>query len=128
LAGATGWLDREAVRQPGWAAFDRAAITRHLAAGQPVFVDVTADWCITCQANKRLVLDSASVVAALAEKKLQLMRADWTLPDAEIAAFLADYGRFGIPFNILYRPGGAAPVVFSELLTKADILAALDSL
>ena len=128
LAGASGWLDRGAGAQTGWAAFDRPAISRHLAAGQPVFVDVTADWCITCQANKRLVLDNAEVIRALAASKVQLMRADWTLPDAGIAAFLADYGRFGIPFNILYRPGGAAPVIFSELLTKDDILAALDRL
>lgn len=128
LAGATGWLDRQDSPQAGWAAFDRAAITRHLAAGQPVFVDVTADWCITCQANKRLVLDKAEVSRALAASKVLLMRADWTMPDAGIAEFLADYGRFGIPFNILYRPGGAAPVIFSELLTKADILAALKGL
>ena len=128
LAGTTGWLDRQDALQPGWAAFERAAITRHLEAGQPVFVDVTADWCITCQANKRLVLETAQISAALTEKQVVLMRADWTMPDAGIAAFLADYGRFGIPFNILYRPGGAAPVIFSELLTKADILAALDSL
>ena len=47
-----------------------------------------------------------------------MLQADWTLPDSEIADYLASFGRFGIPFNILYYPDGQPPVIFDELLTK----------
>ena len=101
------------------------------AASLPVFVDVTADWCITCKANKALVLERdpvASVLArAVADGKLVLLQADWTRPDPEIAAFLATHGRFGIPFNILYSPRQPDGEVLSELLQARPVLRALET-
>ena len=101
------------------------------AASLPVFVDVTADWCITCKANKALVLERdpvASVLArAVADGKLVLLQADWTRPDPEIAAFLATHGRFGIPFNILYSPAQPDGEVLSELLQARPVLRALET-
>ena len=101
------------------------------AASLTVFVDVTADWCITCKANKALVLERdpvASVLArAVADGKLVLLQANWTRPDPEIAPFLATHGRFGIPFNIIYSPAQPDGEVLSELLQARPVLRALET-
>ncbi|HEY6320103.1 MAG TPA: thioredoxin family protein [Thermoanaerobaculia bacterium] len=110
----------------GWVAFDRARAESLAASGQLVFVDVTADWCFTCKVNERLILDTPEVAGAFAAHHVLPMRADWTNRSDAIARFLADHGRYGIPFYLLYRPG-RQPVVFSELPTKTAILAALDA-
>lgn len=109
-----------------WIAFDEPAIAGHVAAGKTVFVDVTADWCLTCQANKKLVLDRDPVAARLHGGNVVAMIADWTNPDPVIAAFLERYGRYGIPFNIVYGPAAPEGIPLPELLTDADVLAALD--
>src|SRR5262245_16732977 len=105
-----------------WVTFDRAKAESLAAAGQLVFVDVTAAWCFTCKANERLVLDTPEVARAFAESGVVPMKADWTNRDDHIAAFLAEHGRYGIPFYLLYRPG-KAPHVFSELPTKDGLIA-----
>jgi thiol:disulfide interchange protein len=110
----------------GWVAFDRARAESLAAAGQLVFVDVTADWCFTCKVNERLILDTPEIAGAFAAHHVLPMRADWTNRSDAIARFLADNGRYGIPFYLLYRPG-RQPVVFSELPSKTAILAALDA-
>ena len=94
-------------------------------AGKSVFVDVTAAWCFTCKYNERVVLNSPTVAAALTQPDLILMRADWTNPDPAIDAFLKEYGRAGIPFYVLFRPG-KPPVLLSELLTPKKVLDALN--
>ncbi len=110
----------------GWVAFDRARAESLAASGQLVFVDVTADWCFTCKVNERLILDTPEIAGAFAAHHVLPMRADWTNRSDAIARFLADNGRYGIPFYMLYRPG-REPIVFSELPTKTAILAALDT-
>ena len=90
-----------------------------------VFVDVTADWCLTCKVNEGLVLETEEVALAFEQFGVVPMKADWTNPDATIAQFLMDHGRSGIPFYLLYAPG-AAPHVFGELLTKQAVLEALE--
>ena len=90
------------------------------AEGKLVFVDVTADWCITCKANKALVLETAPIAPMLAalvdDGKLVMLKADWTRPDPRIATFLASHDRFGIPFNIIYGPKAPEGVLLGELL------------
>ncbi|WP_042443658.1 protein-disulfide reductase DsbD family protein [Azospirillum sp. B510] len=108
-----------------WAPFAEAAIRDHVAAGRTVFVDVTADWCITCQANKKLVLNRGEVARRLEDPTLVAMRADWTRPDPVIAKFLADHGRYGIPFNIVYGPGAPGGIALPELLSDGAVLEAL---
>ena len=102
-----------------------------LAGGTPVLVDVTADWCVTCQANKALILERDPVAGALAtavaDGSLVLLRADWTRPDADIATFLASHGRYGIPFNMLLTPDDWADTVFAEILTSSAIIEALEN-
>ncbi|MCW2236497.1 protein-disulfide reductase DsbD family protein [Azospirillum canadense] len=109
-----------------WTPFAEAAIRDHVAAGKVVFVDVTADWCITCQANKKLVLHRGEVAKRLDDADLVAMRADWTRPDDGIARYLASHGRYGIPFNMVYGPGAPEGIALPELLTEGAVLEALD--
>jgi suppressor for copper-sensitivity B len=114
------------LRAPAWEAFDEAAIAREVAEGRTVFVDVTADWCITCQVNKKLVLDDAEISQRLRGEGIVAMQADWTRPDDGIARYLASFGRYGIPFNAVYGPGAPQGLALPELLTKEAVLAALE--
>jgi len=109
-----------------WRPFDWAAIPALVAEGKTVFVDVTADWCITCQANKRLVLYQDAVSQRLAGAEVVAMVADWTKPSEEIATYLASFGRYGIPFNVAYGPGAPEGVTLPELLTVDAVMGALD--
>jgi suppressor for copper-sensitivity B len=124
----TGVLNVAAVTRGDstWIAFDEAAIDGYVAKNQVVFVDVTADWCITCQANKKLVLDQQPVAGRLESADVVAMKADWTNPDPKIADFLGRHGRYGIPFNVVYGPGAPAGIVLPELLTAEAVTAALD--
>jgi suppressor for copper-sensitivity B len=127
-----GALNQSSVQDDGgiWSPWNSTEMNRLLADGTPVLVDVTADWCVTCKANKALVLDRAPVAPALAaasrDGKLHLRRADWTRPDPEIAQFLAAYGRFGIPFNVLITPSRDGSIILPELLTSSAIISALE--
>jgi suppressor for copper-sensitivity B len=107
-----------------WEPFDRARAESLAGEGRMVFVDVTADWCFTCKTNERLVLETPEVANAFRERRVVPMRADWTKRDDTIGAFLAEHGRYGIPFYLLYRPG-REPVVFSELITRDRLVEAV---
>jgi len=108
-----------------WVPFDLDAIPGHVAAGKTVFVDVTADWCITCKVNKRVALGNGAVANLLAGENVIAMKADWTKPNDAIAAYLASFGRYGIPFNAVYGPGAEAPILLPEILTPGLVLEAL---
>ncbi|HSM51438.1 MAG TPA: thioredoxin family protein, partial [Thermoanaerobaculia bacterium] len=84
-----------------WQPFDRAAAEGLAAEGRLVFVNVTADWCLTCKVNERLVLNTAEVAAAFERHGVVPMKADWTNRNPEIGAYLAEHGRHGIPFYVL---------------------------
>lgn len=105
-----------------WRPFDEEAIPTLLAQGKTVFVDVTAQWCVTCKANKRLVLSDPSVLRRLKEGNVIAMGADWTLPDARISDYLARFGRDKIPFNAAYGPGAPKGIILPEILTKGRVL------
>ncbi len=92
--------------------------------GAVVFVDVTAEWCITCIANKVTVLDRGEVARVLAADDVVTMQADWTNPDSVISDYLAAHGRYGIPFNIVYGPLRPDGVVLPELLSRDAVLEA----
>lgn len=110
-----------------WRPWDRAEAERLAAEGKPVFVDVTAEWCFTCKVNERLVLETPEMAAAFAHHGVIAMRADWTNRSDTIAQFLAEHGRYGIPFYLLYRPG-QEPRLFPELLTKDLVLRELEAI
>ncbi len=132
LATQTGLLktatdgDRTGGNAISWIAFDPDDLTRRVQAGQVIFVDVTADWCITCKVNKATVIDRGEVAKRLSQADVVAIRADWTKPDSRIAAYLASFGRFGIPFNAVYGPKAPQGIPLSELPSEAEILAALD--
>ncbi len=108
-----------------WRPFARAEIPGLVAEGRLVFVDVTADWCITCKTNKALVLDRAPVAELLHAPAVVRMVADWTRPSDEIAQYLASFGRYGIPCNVIYGPGAPMGIALPELLTADAVRAAL---
>ena len=112
---------------PVWQAWSPDAVAAARRTGRSVFVDFTAAWCISCQANKKLVLESESIRQAFAAQDVLLLRADWTRQDPLITAALADFGRNGVPLYLVYRPGRDAAQVLPELLTSAIVLDALTS-
>lgn len=108
-----------------WQAFDRPKIAEYVEQGRVVYVDVTAEWCLTCKYNKRAVLDTPEMKALFKERNIVLMRADWTQPSNTIAVFLKDYGRYGIPFNIIYGPSAPQGIPMPELLSKEVVVEGL---
>jgi thiol:disulfide interchange protein DsbD len=111
----------------GWQSYAPDRVAQLTQAGQPVFVDFTAAWCVTCQVNKRLVLNTDAVRDAFAKDKVALLRADWTRRDPEIGAALTALGRDGVPVYVLFRPG-QEPLILPEVLRRQDIVDALASL
>jgi thiol:disulfide interchange protein len=116
----------ETALRAGQVAYSERALRRHLGDGRAVFVDVTADWCITCLANERQVLHTSEITQAFAHHEVVYMVADWTHPDAEIAALLARHQRSGIPLYLLFDPRTPEqPTVLPQLLTRNLVRAAL---
>jgi suppressor for copper-sensitivity B len=108
-----------------WRAFNRGEIDGLVRGGSIVFVDVTADWCLTCKVNKELVIDTPSMRRRLEAPGIVAMRADWTRPSDAISAYLRSFGRYGIPFNAVYGPGAPRGIALSEILSTDQVLAAL---
>jgi thiol:disulfide interchange protein DsbD len=105
-----------------WSA-ERVAALR--AEGRPVFVNLTAAWCITCQLNEQLVLRSEAVREAFAARDVALLKGDWTRGDPAISALLRAHGREGVPLYLFYPAGGAAARLLPEILTESMVLQAL---
>jgi thiol:disulfide interchange protein DsbD len=97
------------------------------AAGTPVLVNMTADWCITCLANEQVALSSDAFAAAMRERGVTYLKGDWTRQDADITAFLESFGRSGVPLYVLYPPHGE-PVVLPQLLSPALVREAIEEL
>jgi thiol:disulfide interchange protein DsbD len=94
------------------------------ATGQPVFVNLTASWCVTCLINERIALDSDAVRKAFAARGVVPLKGDWTNQSPEITEFLQQFGRSGVPLYLLYT-GKADPVMLPQILTVASVLDAL---
>jgi len=110
-----------------WQPWQPGRVETLVGAGHPVFVDFTAAWCVTCQFNKKTTLSDPQVLADMQQRQVQMLRADWTRRDPDIAAALARLGRSGVPVYVLYQ-AGRPPLILSELPSKAEVHAALAAL
>ncbi len=115
------------VNDAQWLAWSEERVSKALQAGQPVFIDFTAAWCVTCQVNKQTTLRDTRVLQAFADKHVLLLQADWTRRDPAITQALSARGRSGVPVYVLQAPGKPARVL-SELLTPDLVLKALADL
>ena len=136
LAGVTFWaapswraasVAAPAAVSSGWQPWSAERVQQLQAQGQPVFIDFTAAWCMTCQVNKRTTLTQPEVLKAFANKGVVLLQADWTRPDPAIAAELQRLGRSGLPVYVLLVPG-QAPQLLPEVLTPGIVYQALDTI
>jgi len=110
-----------------WESFSPERVARLRAEGTPVFIDFTADWCLTCQVNERVAFASEAVRERFRAEGIVMLKADWTLRDDRITEALAGYGRQGVPLYVLYgRDAQAPPRILPELINPAIVLSALD--
>ncbi len=128
-AGGAVPADRAAGAAAGsnWQPYSPAKLAELTSSGRAVFVEFTAAWCVTCEVNQRLVLNTAPIRSAFADRNVALVRADWTRRDPAITRALTALGRSGVPVYVLYRPG-KPPIVLSELLQQRAVLDALATL
>src|SRR5579864_3370098 len=108
----------------GYQKFSALRLDRLVAEHQPVFVNLTAAWCITCLVNERTALAGRAVRRAFAERRVVALKGDWTRQNPEITAFLQEFGRSGVPLYLLYDKTGT-PTILPQILTEATVLAAL---
>jgi thiol:disulfide interchange protein DsbD len=113
-----------AVENGPWQPWTPTRVDELVAAGQPVFVDFTAAWCVTCQYNKKTTLEREDILGEFAAKKVALLRADWTRRDPAITAALAKLGRNGVPVYVFYQKD-KEPHVLTEVLSPADVRSAI---
>jgi thiol:disulfide interchange protein DsbD len=111
-----------------WETWTEPKIAQYQAQGNPVFVDFTASWCLSCQVNERVALGRPEVRKAFEEHHVALLKADWTQHDDAIAKELERLGRSGVPAYALYVPGEANPRLLPEALTPGIVLDAINSL
>ncbi|MBS0457072.1 MAG: protein-disulfide reductase DsbD [Proteobacteria bacterium] len=111
--------------QAGIVPYSASKLAELRANGQVVFVDITADWCITCKANERAVLARPAFAAALRTAGAVYMVGDYTNVDAPITAFLGEHHAVGIPLYVVYPRGGGDGEVLPNILTQAIVDGAL---
>jgi thiol:disulfide interchange protein DsbD len=105
-----------------WRPWSEDALAGLRQRGLPIFVDFTADWCLSCQVNEAVALDNGAVRARFAELGIAALKADWTGQDEAIGRALAALGRASVPLYALYVPGAEAPIILPEILTPAIAL------
>jgi thiol:disulfide interchange protein DsbD len=111
-----------------WESWSPTRVNTYLSSGQPVFVDFTASWCLSCQVNERIALTKPEVMKAFADSHVALLKADWTQHDDVITDTLAKLGRSGVPVYALYVPGESTPRLLPEVLTPGIVTEAIANL
>jgi thiol:disulfide interchange protein DsbD len=102
-----------------WESYSEERLVKVLAQGRPVFLDFTAEWCITCQVNEKIVFSSEEVRDLIIKKNVTLMRADWTSKNPMITNALRRFGRNGVPLNVIIASPSAEPVILPNILTPS---------
>ncbi|PML77984.1 protein-disulfide reductase DsbD family protein [Enterovibrio norvegicus] len=108
-----------------WEKLSSAQISHYVGQGKTVFVDVTADWCITCKANKIGVLLQDPVYSELNGENIIRMQGDWTSPSDSVTQYLQRHGRYGVPFNIVYGPNSPSGIPLPVILSNDAVLNAI---
>jgi thiol:disulfide interchange protein len=119
---------QQIIMTAAWQPWTADAVAKATAAGQPVFVDFTAAWCLSCQVNERVALRQPEVAQAFAAKNVVLLKADWTRHDDSITQALTALGRDGVPAYALYVPGESNPRLLPEALTPGIVMDAINNL
>ncbi|MGR5132184.1 protein-disulfide reductase DsbD family protein [Vibrio alfacsensis] len=109
-----------------WEKLSNEAIAEHVKNGRVVFVDVTADWCVTCKANKIGVIWQDPVYSMLQSPNVATLKGDWTHPNGSVTDFLRAHGRFGVPFNIVYGPAAPEGIPLPVILTDDVVVKAIE--
>lgn len=114
-------------QEPQWEELSTDAINKYVKEGKVVFVDVTADWCVTCKANKIGVLFQEPVYSALTDPDSGViaMQGDWSVPSERITSYLQSFGRYGVPFNIVYGPAAPNGIELPVILTSEKVMQAI---
>jgi thiol:disulfide interchange protein DsbD len=110
-----------------WQTWSVDAVNQATHQRKPAFVDFTAAWCITCKVNEKTTLGDTQIVQAFKQHEVLMFKADWTHQNPEIAQTLKSLGRAGVPVYLLIDPKGKT-TVFSEVLSKDDLLSAMERL
>jgi len=125
-SGSVGHAETALATDSVWTVYEKARVEAALAQGRPALVVFTADWCITCKVNERLVLERERVRSELERGGFALFKADWTRRDELIRRELARFGRAGVPLYLLYDPDAPEqPEILPEILTMDRTLQAL---
>jgi thiol:disulfide interchange protein DsbD len=128
-AASTALLSSEGpAARSAWQPWSADAVQHALAAGQPVFVDFTAGWCLSCQVNERVALSQPEVMQAFGARDVALFKADWTREDPAITQALTALSRSGGPVYALYAPGQSVPSLLPQVLTPGIVLDAIKKL
>ena len=114
-------INEENYKSNNWLDFNSKSIPEIIANNEIIFLDITADWCITCKFNKINVLNSETISDFFESQEVTLIKADWTQPNEKINKFLKKYNKFGIPFNAFYSSKFPEGIVMNEILTEKQI-------
>lgn len=126
----SGNTSAELADDPGggipWRPFSLQRLDDELQGEAPVFIDFTADWCLTCKVNEKSVLSDRSVIDTFRRLNVTAFKADWTTRNPEITQLLAKFGRSGVPLYVIFPPGRRShPIVLPEIITTGIVLDAL---
>ena len=116
----------KAEEPPRWQPYSEELLGELRQAGRPVFINLTADWCITCLVNERVALGTEVFYQSLAENDVTYLKGDWTNNDAEITKLLNQYQRSGVPLYLMYPNGPGEAEILPQILLKPMIVAAIN--
>ena len=118
--------NKKIINDEKWVNFIDANIPELIKNNEIIFIDITADWCATCQFNKLNVLETKKIKNIFDQNNIVLVRADWTKPNKLIDDYLKKYNKFGIPFNAFFSSKYSEGIILSEILSEKEIINTLE--
>ena len=118
----------EADQEPKWQPYSPERLAQLRSKGQPVFINLTADWCITCLVNERTTLDTEAFYQTLEQNNIAYLKGDWTDSDPEITELLNQYQRSGVPLYLLFPRGMQEAQILPQILVRASTIDKLNNL